>query len=70
MLAWNTAPTDQAKDNLEQEAEHNRSPVQDVQFAAMLKMNLQLQASVGQSIHQVLAAQGQVAAANVLARQA
>jgi hypothetical protein len=70
LAAWNTAPTDQAKDNLEQEAEHNRSPVHDVQFAAMLKINLQLQASVGQSTHEVLAAQGQEPAANVLARQA
>lgn len=69
LAAWNTAPTDQAKDNLEQEAV-NRSPAQDVQFAAMLKINLRLQASVGQLTHQVLAAQGQVAAANVLARQA
>jgi hypothetical protein len=46
------------------------SPWQNVQFAAMLKINLQLQASVGQLTNQVLAAQGQVAAANVLARQA
>jgi hypothetical protein len=36
----------------------------------MLKINLRLQASVGQLTNQVLAAQGQVAAANVLARQA
>jgi hypothetical protein len=35
----------------------------------MLKINLRLQASVGQLTNQVLAAQGQVAAANVIARQ-
>jgi hypothetical protein len=69
LAAWNTAPTDEAKDNLEQEA-INRSPAQDVQLAAMLKINLQLHASVGQLTNQVLAAQGQVAAANVLARHA
>jgi hypothetical protein len=69
LAAWNTAPTDQARDALEQEA-LSRSPAQDVQFAAMLKTNLWLQASVGQLTIQVLAAQGQVAAANVLARQA
>jgi hypothetical protein len=46
LAAWNAAPTDQAKDNLEQEAV-NRSPAQDVQFVAMLKINLRLQATVG-----------------------
>jgi hypothetical protein len=69
LAAWNPAPTDQARDALEQEA-LSRSPAQDVQFAAMLKTNLRLQASVGQLTNQVLAAQGQVAAANVIARQA
>jgi hypothetical protein len=69
LAVWNTAPTDQARDALEQEA-INCSPAQDVQFAAMLKINLRLQASVGQLTNQVLAAQSQVAAANVLARQA
>jgi hypothetical protein len=54
LVAWNTAPTDQAKNNLKQEAV-NRSPAHDVQFAAMLKINLQLQASVGQLTHQVRA---------------
>jgi hypothetical protein len=69
LAAWNTAPSDQARDNLEQEAV-NCSPAQDVQFAAMLKINLRLQATVGQLTHRVAQAQGQVATANVLARQA
>jgi hypothetical protein len=69
LAAWNTAPSDQAKDNLEQEA-INRSPAQDVQFAAMMKINLRLQATVSQLTNRVAQAQGQVAAANVLARQA
>jgi hypothetical protein len=69
LAAWNTAPTDQAKDNLEQEA-INRSPAQDVQFAAMMKINLRLQATVGQLTTRVNQAQGQVAAANTLAWQA
>jgi hypothetical protein len=45
LAAWNAAPSDQAKDNLEQEA-ISRSPAQDVQFAAMLKINLRMQALV------------------------
>jgi hypothetical protein len=69
LAAWNTALTDQARDNLEQEA-INRSPAQDVQFTAMMKINLRLQSSGGQLTNQVLGAQGQVAAATVLARQA
>jgi hypothetical protein len=69
LAAWNASPSDQARDNLEQEA-INRSPAQDVQFAAMLKINLRLQAVVGQLTNQVNTAQGQVAAANVSARQA
>jgi hypothetical protein len=69
IAAWNTAPSDQARNNLEQEAV-NRSPAQDVQFATMLKINLRLQATVGQLTNRVAQAQGQVAAANVLARQA
>jgi hypothetical protein len=69
LAAWNTAPSDQAKDNLEQEA-INCSPAQDVQFAAMMKINLRLQATVGQLTNRVAQAQCQVAAANVLARQA
>jgi hypothetical protein len=69
IAAWNTAPSDQARNNLEQEAV-NRSPAQDVQFAAMLKINLRLQATVGQLTNRVAQAQGQVAAANVIARQA
>jgi hypothetical protein len=44
--------------------------LQDVQFAATLKINVRLQAVVGQLTNQVNAAQSQVAAANVIARQA
>jgi hypothetical protein len=40
---------------LEQEA-ITRSPIQDVQFAAMVKINLRLQATVGQLAGQVQAA--------------
>jgi hypothetical protein len=47
LAAWNAAPSDQAKDNLEQEAVI-RSPAQNVQFTAMLKINLQMQALVVQ----------------------
>jgi hypothetical protein len=56
------------QDNLEQEAV-NRSPAQDVQFTAMLKINLQMQVLVVQLNTIVNQAQGQVAAANALARQ-
>jgi hypothetical protein len=45
LVAWNAAPSDQAKDNLEQEA-ISRSLAQDVQFATMLKISLQMQALV------------------------
>jgi hypothetical protein len=58
LAAWNTAPSDQAKNNLEQEA-INRSPAQDVHFAAMMKINLRLQATVGQLTNRVNQAQGQ-----------
>jgi hypothetical protein len=69
LAAWNAALLDQAKDNLEQEA-INWSPAQDVQFAAMLKINLRMQALVVQLNTRVNQAQGQVAAANQIARQA
>jgi hypothetical protein len=69
LAAWNANPSNQARDVLEQEA-ITRSPAQDVQFAAMLKINLRLQALVGRLTNQVNIAQGQVAAANVIARQA
>jgi hypothetical protein len=69
LAAWNAAPSDQAKDYLEQEAV-SRSPAQDVQFAAMLKINLRMQALVVQLNTKVNQAQGQVVAANTLARQA
>jgi hypothetical protein len=63
LAAWNAAPSDQAKDNLEEEA-ISRSPAQDVQYAAMLKINLRMQALVVQLNTRVNQAQGQVAAAN------
>jgi hypothetical protein len=69
LAAWNAAPSDQAKDNLKQEA-ISRSSAQDVQFAAMLKINLRMQALVVQLNTRVNQAQGQVAAANAIARQA
>jgi hypothetical protein len=69
LVAWNAAPSDQDKDNLEQEAV-SQSPAQDVQFAAMLKINLRMQALMVQLNTRVNQAQGQVAAANALARQA
>jgi hypothetical protein len=47
-----------------------QSPAQDVQFAAMLKINLRMQALVDQLNTRVNKAQGQVATANTLARQA
>jgi hypothetical protein len=47
LAEWNNAPTYQAKNNLEQEPV-KRSPAEDVQFAAMLKINLQMQALVVQ----------------------
>jgi hypothetical protein len=52
---WNACVTDQARAALEQEA-ITRSPIQDVQFAAMVKINLRLQATVGQLAGQVQAA--------------
>jgi hypothetical protein len=52
---WDAAVTDQARAALEQEA-ITRSPLQDVQFAAMVKINLRLQATVGQMAGQVAAA--------------
>jgi hypothetical protein len=53
---WDAAVTDQARAALEQEA-ITRSPLQDVQIAAMLKINLRLQAQVGQLASQITAAQ-------------
>jgi hypothetical protein len=68
LAAWNATPSDQANDNLEQEA-ISWSPAQDVQFAAMLKINLRMQALVVRLNTKVKQAQGQVAAANQIARQ-
>jgi hypothetical protein len=59
---WDAAVTDQARKALEQEA-LTRSPIQDVQFAAMLKVNLRLEATVGQLAGQVTAAQAAAQAA-------
>jgi hypothetical protein len=52
---WDDCATDQAGAALEQEA-ITRSPIQDVQFAAMVKINLWLHATVGQLSGQVQAA--------------
>jgi hypothetical protein len=49
---WDACVTDQACAALEQEA-ISRSPIQDVQFAAMVKINLRLRATVGQLADQV-----------------
>jgi hypothetical protein len=67
IAASNAASSDQARDNLEQEAV-NRSPAQNVQIAAMLKINLRLQVTVGHLANRVAQAQGQVAAAKIIAR--
>jgi hypothetical protein len=45
LAAWNAAPSDQAMDNLEQDTVI-WSPAQDVQFAAILKINMRMQALV------------------------
>jgi hypothetical protein len=69
LAAYKAAPSNEdVKDNLEQEA-ISWSPAQDVQFAAMSKINLQMQALVVQLNTRVNQAQGQVAAANTLAWQ-
>jgi hypothetical protein len=60
---------DLTKHNRNKEAV-NRSLAQDVQFAAMLKIDLQLQATIVHLANRVAQAQAQVAAANVIARQA
>jgi hypothetical protein len=52
---WNACVTDQARAILEQEA-ITRSPIQEVQLTAMVKINLRLQATVGQLVGQVQAA--------------
>jgi hypothetical protein len=68
--AWNARPLDQARNNLEHKAITCNPTTQNVQFAAMQKINLRLQTVVGQLTHQVNAAKVQVVAANVIARQA
>jgi hypothetical protein len=60
---WNNCATDVARHNLEQQA-ITRSPVAEVQLAAMVKINLRLQATVGVLTGQVGAAQAAAAAAN------
>jgi hypothetical protein len=52
---WNNCATDVARQNLEQQA-ITRSPVAEVQVAAMVKINLRLQATVGALTGQVGAA--------------
>jgi hypothetical protein len=52
---WDACAMDQARAALEQEA-ISRSPIQDVHFAAMVKINLRLQATVGQLAGQLQAA--------------
>jgi hypothetical protein len=69
LAAWNTAPSDPAKDTLEQEAA-SWSQAYAVLFAAMSKINLQMHALVVQLNTRVNQAQGQVVAANASARQA
>jgi hypothetical protein len=64
---WNAAVTDQARAALEQEA-ITRSPIQDVQFAAMVKINLRLQGTVGQLASQVAAATAAAQAAGSVDR--
>jgi hypothetical protein len=66
LAAWNAPPSDQAsKNNLEQGA-LNQSPAQDVQLAATLKINLQMQTLLNTRVNQ---AQDQIARANALAQQ-
>jgi hypothetical protein len=60
---WDNCATDVARQNLEQQA-ISRSPVVEVQLAAMVKMNLRLQATVGTLTGQVDAVQAAAAAAN------
>jgi hypothetical protein len=66
---WNSCTTDVARQNLEQQA-ITRSPVAEVQVAAMVKINLRLQATVGTLTGQVGAAQAAAAAANQAAANA
>jgi hypothetical protein len=66
---WNNCATDVARQNLEQQA-ISRSPVAEVQIAAMVKINLPLQATVGALTGQVGAAQATAAAANQAAANA
>jgi hypothetical protein len=60
---WDNCATDVARQNLEQQA-ISRSPVAEVQLAAMVKINLRLQATVGTLTGQVGAAHAAAAAAN------
>jgi hypothetical protein len=60
---WNNCATDVARQNLEQQV-ITRSPVAEVQVAAMVKINLRPQATVGTLTGQVGAALAAAAAAN------
>jgi hypothetical protein len=62
---WDNSPTDQARENLEQQAIARSN--QEVQIAAMVKYNLRLQATIGNLAGQVGQAQAAAAAANAVA---
>jgi hypothetical protein len=66
---WNNCAIDVARQNLEQQA-ITRSPVAEVQMAAMVKSNLRLQATIGALTGQVGAAQAAATAANQAAANA
>jgi hypothetical protein len=66
---WNNCATDVARLYLEQQA-ISRSPVAEVRIAAMVKINLRLQMTVGALTGQVGAAQAAAAAANQAAANA
>jgi hypothetical protein len=66
---WNNCATDVARQHLEQQA-ISRSLVAEVQIAAMVKINLRLQVTVGALTGQVGVAQAAAAAANQAAANA
>jgi ribosomal protein S9 len=66
---WDNCANDVARQNLEQQA-LTRSQVKEVLFAAMLKYNLRLHATIGALTGQVGAAQAAAAKANVAAANA
>jgi hypothetical protein len=66
---WNNCATDVARQHHEQQA-ISRSPVAEVQIAAMVKINLRMQMTVGALTGQVGTAQAAAAAANQAAANA